>query len=45
MFKDWGDFMQRVKGFKPATAAKLSATGLTVNELPFTSPESGAKAS
>ncbi len=43
MFKDWGDFMQRVKGIKPATAAKLSATGLTVNELPFTAPESGAK--
>ena len=44
LFKDWGDFMQRVKGIKPAAAAKLSATGLTVNALPFTAPESGAKA-
>jgi competence protein ComEA len=43
LFKDWGDFMQRVKGIKPATAAKLSASGLTVNELPFTAPENGAK--
>lgn len=43
-FKDWGDFMRRVKGIKPTTAAKLSATGLTVNDLPFTTPESGAKA-
>jgi hypothetical protein len=36
--------MQRVKGIKPPTAAKLSANGLTVNELPFTAPESGTKA-
>jgi competence protein ComEA len=44
LFKDWADFMQRVKGIKPATADKLSAAGLTVNLLPFTSPEAGAKA-
>jgi competence protein ComEA len=44
LFKNWDDFMRRVKGIKPTTAAKLSATGLTVNELPFTAPESGAKA-
>lgn len=44
LFKDWADLMQRVKGIKPATAAKLSATGLTVNQLPFTAPETGAKA-
>lgn len=31
-FKDWVDLMQRVKGIKPATAAKLSAAGLTVGE-------------
>ena len=43
-FKDWADFMQRVKGIKPATASKLSAAGLTVNQLPYTAPESGAKA-
>jgi competence protein ComEA len=44
LFKDWADFMQRVKGIKPATAAKLSTAGLTVNQQPFTAPESGAKA-
>ena len=44
LFKDWADFMQRVKGIKPATASRLSAGGLTVNQLPFTGPESGAKA-
>jgi competence protein ComEA len=44
VFKDWADFMQRVKGIKPATASKLSANGLTVNQLPFTAPENGAKA-
>jgi competence protein ComEA len=44
LFKDWADFMQRVKGMKPATATKLSATGLTVNQLPYTAQESGTKA-
>ena len=44
LFKDWAEFMQRVKGIKPATAAKLSADGLTVNQLPYATPESGAKA-
>jgi competence protein ComEA len=43
-FKDWADLMQRVKGIKPATASKLSANGLTVNQLPFTAPEPGARA-
>jgi competence protein ComEA len=43
LFKDWTDFMQRVKGIKPATAYKLSTNGLTVNQLPFTAPENGAK--
>jgi competence protein ComEA len=43
LFKDWADFMQRVKGIKPATAAKLSATGLTVNQLSFDAPVTGAK--
>jgi len=43
LFKDWDDFMRRVKGIKPTTAAKLSATGLTVNQLPFNAPETGAK--
>jgi competence protein ComEA len=44
LFKDWTDLMRRVKGIKASTAAKLSATGLTVNQLPFTAPETGAKA-
>lgn len=30
-FKDWADFMHRVKGIKPATAKRLSDAGLTVN--------------
>jgi competence protein ComEA len=43
-FKDWADLMQRVKGIKAATAARLSAVGLTVNQQPFTAPAEGAKA-
>jgi competence protein ComEA len=43
-FKDWADLMQRVKGIKASSAAKLSTNGLTVNQLPYTAPESGAKA-
>jgi len=34
-FKDWPDFMQRVKGVKEKKAAKLSADGLTVNGKSF----------
>jgi len=34
-FKDWADFMARVKGVKEKAAAKLSAAGLTVNGKPF----------
>ncbi len=30
-FKDWRDFLHRVSGIKAASAAKLSANGLTVN--------------
>ena len=30
-FKDWSDFIQRVKGIKNSQAARLSAEGLTVN--------------
>jgi competence protein ComEA len=30
-FTDWADFMQRVRGVGPATAARMSAHGLTVN--------------
>jgi competence protein ComEA len=39
-FKDWADFMGRVKGIKPPTASKLSKEGLTVNASPY--PEAGA---
>ncbi len=34
-FKNWSDFMARVKGVKPRAAAKLSAEGLTVNGEAF----------
>lgn len=34
-FKDWADFMARVKGIKAPTAAKLSQEGLTVNQAPY----------
>lgn len=34
-FKDWSDFMARVKGVKEKAAAKLSAEGLTVNGESF----------
>jgi competence protein ComEA len=37
-FKDWKDFMARVKGIKLATARRLSGAGLTVNGDAF--PES-----
>ena len=30
-FKNWGDFMSRVKGVGPGTATKLSKEGLTVD--------------
>ena len=36
VFKDWADFMARVKGLKPATAAKLSKAGLTVQGAAYT---------
>jgi competence protein ComEA len=36
-FKDCADFMQRVKGIKPAAARRLSSAGLTVNGKSFES--------
>jgi len=42
-FKDWGDFMERVKGVKEKKAAKLSAEGLTVNGKTFTAPAAAPK--
>jgi len=38
-FKDWNDLMTRVKGIKPASASKLSAHGLTVDDAPFAPPQ------
>lgn len=35
-FSSWADLMQRVKGIQRATAAKLSADGVTVNGQPYT---------
>jgi competence protein ComEA len=34
-FKDWSDFIARVKGIGEKSAAKLSADGLTVNGTAF----------
>ena len=42
-FKDWADFMARVKGIKPKTAAKLSQEGLTVNDTPYPGPNAAAQ--
>lgn len=36
-FKDWYDFMARVKGVKEKAAHKLSGAGLTVNGRPYPS--------
>jgi competence protein ComEA len=41
-FKDWADFIARVKGVGEARAAKLSAEGLTVNGAAF-KPAAAAK--
>jgi len=38
-FKGWDDLMQRVKGIKPATAAKLSDGGLTVGDQSYASQQ------
>jgi competence protein ComEA len=34
-FQDWSDFLSRVSGVGPRSAARLSAEGLTVNGQPF----------
>ena len=41
-FKDWSDFLRRVKGFKTHAAARLSEAGLTVNGAAF-EPSATAK--
>ncbi|MDQ8020062.1 MAG: helix-hairpin-helix domain-containing protein [Bordetella sp.] len=43
-FKDWPDFMARVKGVKQKSAAKLSAAGLTVNGKSFDKAAEGSAA-
>lgn len=42
-FKDWADFMQRVKGIKPAVAKRLSDAGLTVNGQAYAQDKSEDK--
>ncbi|MDM0050815.1 helix-hairpin-helix domain-containing protein [Variovorax sp. J22R115] len=42
-FKDWPDFMSRVKGVKEKAATKLSAEGLTVNGQSFGNAHATAK--
>lgn len=46
-FKDWADFIGRVKGLGEGNAAKLSAQGLTVGGAGFkgTTPTTAAKKS
>ena len=34
-FKNWADFIERVKGIGDARAAKLSKAGLTINNKPM----------
>ena len=34
-FKDWADFMRRVKGIKPSKAEQLSRDGLRVGDSPY----------
>jgi len=37
-FNDWADLIGRVKGLGAASAAKLSAAGLTVNGVGYAAP-------
>lgn len=43
-FKDWADLIRRVKGLGSASAARLSAAGLTVNGASYTVPGQAAAA-
>jgi competence protein ComEA len=43
-FKDWADFMSRVKGVKDKAATKLSADGLTINGQSFGAAPAAATA-
>ncbi len=37
-FSDWADLIRRVKGLGAASAARLSAAGLTVNGVAYAAP-------
>lgn len=41
-FRDWADMIRRMKGVGPASAAKLSAAGLTVAGAAYEPPASAA---
>ncbi|MDM0070340.1 helix-hairpin-helix domain-containing protein [Variovorax sp. J31P207] len=43
-FKDWADFMGRVKGVKDKAATQLSAEGLTIDGQGFGAPSAPAVA-
>ena len=43
-YKDWRDFVSRVKGVREATAVKLSAAGLTVGGLAYAGEAAAASA-
>lgn len=43
-FKDWGDFVGRVKGVGEGNATRFSKEGLTVNGATFTPSEHAGKA-
>ena len=43
-FKDWADFISRVKGLGETNAAKFSAEGLTVNGAAFKAAAAAAPA-
>ncbi|MDM0104463.1 helix-hairpin-helix domain-containing protein [Variovorax sp. J22R24] len=43
-FKDWPDFMSRVKGVKEKAASRLSGEGLTVNGQTFSNAPTKATA-
>ena len=43
-YRDWPDFVRRVKGVKEATAVKLSAAGLTVGGAAYAGTASAASA-
>ena len=43
-YRDWPDFVLRVKGVKEATAVKLSAAGLTVGGAAYAGATSAASA-